>query len=159
MTTGGQLSQAHTVVCRKESKEQHRHKLHLCALKTKDLTFGLSSTLDFLYNVLLCLKKIQTEQKLDERSCNPRPVPTCLCTTNTYYISNMNMDSSAKKIQTAFIFFETGTCYVAMLDFVMIFLLLPPQCWDYRCAPPHTVRRHFLKNINSLLGRHINYII
>lgn len=148
MTTGGQLSQAHTVVvCIKKSKEHHRHKLHLCALKTKDLTFGLSrytDTLDFLYNVLLCLKKIQTEQKLGERSCNSRPVPTCLCTTNNYYISNMNMDSSAKKIQTnCFHFFETGTCYVAKLDFLMIFLLLPPQCWDYKCAPPHTVRKHF----------------
>lgn len=57
MTTGGQLSQAHTVVYRKESKEQHRHKLHLCALKTKDLTFGLSRYTGFSLQCLTVPKE------------------------------------------------------------------------------------------------------
>lgn len=63
--TTGQLPQAHTVVCIKESKEQ-RHKLHLCAVKTKDLTFELSRQTGFSLQCLtkkcLCLKKIQTNR-------------------------------------------------------------------------------------------------
>jgi hypothetical protein len=39
------------------------------------------------------------------------------------------------------IFLERGTCYVAQAGIKLnIFLLQPPDCWDYRCASPHPAR-------------------
>jgi hypothetical protein len=37
--------------------------------------------------------------------------------------------------------FKTGSHYVAQADLeLMILLLQPSECWDYRCEPPYTDR-------------------
>jgi hypothetical protein len=40
-----------------------------------------------------------------------------------------------------FVCFETGSHYAAQADLKLEILLpQPPECWDYRCAPPHFAR-------------------
>jgi hypothetical protein len=42
----------------------------------------------------------------------------------------------------------------AILELKEIFLLQPPKCWDYRCAPPHLAGWPCL---NALVPQTFNY--
>jgi hypothetical protein len=53
-------------------------------------------------------------------------------------LSLQSRETLAKKVPGLKIPFETDSCYIACAGLVFsIFLLLPPQGWDYRCLPLH----------------------
>jgi hypothetical protein len=44
----------------------------------------------------------------------------------------------------AIFFLETRSHYMVQVALELeIFLPQPPECWDYRCAPPHTAENNF----------------
>ena len=82
MLMGGQTV---TTTYRSPSRGKHRHELPVPSTP-ESYPLGFPDALEFLCDVLLCLKKTQTEYKLNQKSCNPRPEPTPTCLYNTLHL-------------------------------------------------------------------------